>query len=402
MVSNSETSSGTSNPDTDEDYSSLNSISETNYPSNDDFALVKQLYSPIQDQSSLQFGQSVSMSDRFIVIGSPGYNGFSGAAYLYDLNDFSLIRTFLSPEPLDVYFGSSVVIDNDYVLIGAYGYNNLSGAAYLYKISDPLYQRVIIPSDSARFDYFGLRLVLDGENIVISSIFDETLFANTGSVYLYKTTDPDYERKLIASDADADDYFGDGISIYGDYLLVGAPSDGDLGSSSGSAYLDRLDDPMYERKITPSDGKGDIYFGQAVSVYGNHLAISATHDGTNGQYAGAAYIFKIDDLNYERKILSSVNETNIYFGYPVIINDDYIFIGSRSNNDSGEYSGSVSVFKFDNNDYELLIKAFDAKSLDHFSSSLSINQDYLLISSPLKMIENRNQAGAAYVYSIVK
>ena len=45
------------------------------------------------------------------------------------------------------------------------------------------------------------------------------------------------EFKITASDAAADDYFGNSVSISGDYAIVGAILDDDDGINSGSAYI---------------------------------------------------------------------------------------------------------------------------------------------------------------------
>ena len=43
--------------------------------------------------------------------------------------------------------------------------------------------------------------------------------------------------KLVASDAAANDEFGYSVSISGDYKIVGAFGNDDVGSNSGSAYI---------------------------------------------------------------------------------------------------------------------------------------------------------------------
>jgi len=43
--------------------------------------------------------------------------------------------------------------------------------------------------------------------------------------------------KLTASDGAADDHFGIGASISGDYAIVGASEDDDNGTNSSSAYV---------------------------------------------------------------------------------------------------------------------------------------------------------------------
>ena len=45
------------------------------------------------------------------------------------------------------------------------------------------------------------------------------------------------QKILTSSDAAAEDYFGGRVSIDGDYAVVGAYGNDDVGSKSGSAYI---------------------------------------------------------------------------------------------------------------------------------------------------------------------
>lgn len=64
------------------------------------------------------------------------------------------------------------------------------------------------------------------------------------------------QAKLTASDATTRDFFGDSVSISGNYCIVGAKGDDDNGSGSGSVYIFRRDGTSWteEAKLTASDG----------------------------------------------------------------------------------------------------------------------------------------------------
>jgi hypothetical protein len=56
----------------------------------------------------------------------------------------------------------------------------------------------------------------------------------SGSVKAIGWTELD---KVTASDGNANDHFGNSVSISGDYAIVGASGDDDNGDGSGSAYV---------------------------------------------------------------------------------------------------------------------------------------------------------------------
>lgn len=66
----------------------------------------------------------------------------------------------------------------------------------------------------------------------------------TGAAYIFHMTGLntwDGGTKIVASDAQADDYFGISVSISGDYAIVGAKNedggDGDPLIDAGAAYI---------------------------------------------------------------------------------------------------------------------------------------------------------------------
>jgi hypothetical protein len=58
-------------------------------------------------------------------------------------------------------------------------------------------------------------------------------------VYIFKRDETVWteQTKIVASDGAAGDLFGCSVSVFGDFAVVGAYSDDDNGSDSGSAYM---------------------------------------------------------------------------------------------------------------------------------------------------------------------
>jgi len=109
-------------------------------------------------------------------------------------------------------------------------------------------------------------------------------------------------RKLLADDAQAGDLFGCSVAISGDYAIVGAyREDGGAGdplSFAGAAYIfHRTGDNTWDSgvKLVASDAQAYDWFGVSVAISGDYAIVGAygDEDGAGDQRTGpgAAYIF---------------------------------------------------------------------------------------------------------------
>ena len=281
-------------------------------------------------------------------------------------------------------FGDSVSIDGDYVIIGAHldGYNGVfSGSAYIFTRSGTTWtkQAKLIASDGAAFDNFGVSVSIDGDYAIIGADEDD---GERGSAYVFKRNGTSWTQKykLIASDGETDDDFGQTVSIDGDYAIIGAPWDDDNGDHSGSAYVFKRDGTAWneEAKLLASDGATGDFFSWSVSIDGDYAIIGAKGDDSEIG-PGSAYVFKRDGTawNEEAKLLASDGATGDYFGCSVSIDGDYAIIGAEA--DDGE-RGSAYTFKRTGTSWAEEDKLTASGYL--FGHSVSIDGDYALIGTP--------------------
>lgn len=145
-------------------------------------------------------------------------------------------------------FGSSVAVSGDVALVGARWDNpkgSLSGSAYAYRYDGASWveEQKLLASDGAAFDQFGISVAVSGDVAVIGAWLDDDNGSESGSAYVYRYDGASWmeEQKLLASDGATEDEFGHSVAVSNDVALVGAPSDGDKGEWSGSAYVYRYD-----------------------------------------------------------------------------------------------------------------------------------------------------------------
>ena len=200
-------------------------------------------------------------------------------------------------------FGISVAISGDTVVIGAdladeKGSN--SGAAYVFSRSGNTWSQnaKLTADDGAAGDLFGIRVTLSGDTAVIGAARDDDKGDESGAAYVFIRSGIEWvqQAKLSATDGVANDRFGTRVAIYGNTAVIGAILGDATSNKSGSAYVFTRSGSSWseQAKLAASDGAADDVFGWSVALYGDTVMIGAPTSiialpgGT-----GSAYVFEI-------------------------------------------------------------------------------------------------------------
>ena len=295
------------------------------------------------------FGHAVAISGDYAIIGAyldDVSASNQGSAYIFKRTGTSWnqeAKITAADWGSNDQFGYSVAIDGEYAITGAViNGNSNQGSAYVFKRTGTTWNQEskIIASDGAANDYFGISVSISGDYTIVGA-FRNNIATNTnqGAAYIYKRdgTNWNQEAKLFASDGSASDYFGNSVSIYNTYAIIGVPRD-DVGSNTdqGSAYIFKRDGTSWsqEEHITASDGMGYDNFGMSVSIYDEYVIIGANSDQISSNTSqGSAYIFKKYDTQWEEKtkLIASDGTADAFFGYSVSIYGNYAIIGAYGN-----------------------------------------------------------------------
>ncbi len=262
-----------------------------------------------------KFGGSVSLDgDNLIVgaIGDPAFGIFSGAAYIFDRNlgGSNNWGQQVKLLPSDGYtydvFGNSVSISGDYAVVGACRDDDNgtdSGSAYIFHRDQGGPDNwgeltKLAPADGEAYEWFGSSVSIDFPYTVIGADYDDDNGSWSGSAYIFYHTGLAWmeQAKLLADDGADNDLFGYSVSISGSYATVGADSDDDMGSDSGSAYVffkdaGGVNNWGQHEKLTASDGLSGDWFGNAVAIDGERIISGAPRSDGNGTNSGSAYIY---------------------------------------------------------------------------------------------------------------
>jgi hypothetical protein len=362
------------------------------------------------------FGCSVSLSGDTVLIGNgnPDESGYAYVFTHTGTNWTQQQKLLASDGTLGSYFGCSVSLSGDTALIGAQldddnGEN--SGSAYVFTRTGTTWtqQAKLLASDGAAGDYFGCSVSLSGNAALIGAPADDDNGENSGSAYVFTRTGTTWSQqgKLLAHDAALGDYFGYFVSIDSDTSLIGALDDDDNGAQSGSAYVFTRTGNTWtqQRKLLASDGAAGDYFGCAVSLDDDTALIGADLDDDNGPYSGSAYVFTRIGTTWtqQAKLLASDGAAGDSFGWSVSLSSDTALIGAHLEDGDNKYdSGSAYVFNRTGTTWthQAKLLASDGAEVDNFGYSVSLDDNTAIIGAYLDD-DNGDYSGSAYVFTKV-
>jgi len=252
------------------------------------------------------------------------------------------------------WFGFRVSISGDYAVVGAqFDDDNgvSSGSAYIFKKEGSNWAEVqkLTASDGSSLEAFGISVSISGDNVIIGAYEDDDNGINSGSAYIFERNITDWaeKQKLTASDGSELDGFGVSVSISGEYAIVGSYYDDDNGPYSGSVYIFKREGLTWQekQKITANDGIEYDEFGFSSSISGDYIVVGAHFNDEMGWNSGSAYIFKREGSQWieERKLSISDSVAGSWFGFSVSMSGDCAVVGAPLD-ENEEKKGSAYVF----------------------------------------------------------
>ncbi len=296
-------------------------------------------------------------------------------------------------------------------------------------------------------DYFGSRSSLSGDTLAVgaygedsnqttitngSSASTDNSNALSGAVYVYKRSGTTWtqEAYIKAVNSDANDRFGNSLSLSGETLAVGSfyeasnqtsITNGTTASSnnsipeSGAVYVYKRTGSAWaqEAYIKAVNNNSEDRFGYNVSLSGDTLAVGvvqedsnqttitngATASSDNSNFAsGAVYLYKRSGSSWTQQAYIKATNNNIVdaFGISLSLSGDSLSVGASnessnqvvitnginaSSDNSNNASGAVYVYRRLGNTWfqEAYIKAANNNANDFFGYSTSLSGDLLSV-----------------------
>ncbi len=274
-----------------------------------------------------------------------------------------------------------------------------AGAVYVFRHDGSAWIREerLTASDGVMHDALGFQVAARGSTIVATAAHHAS---DTGAAYVFRFDGSswDEEVKLQASDATADDFFGGGLALGDDVVVVGAERE----NSQGAAYVFRRSTGVWqeEQKVVPAIRTGGDEFGHSVELEGDDLVVGAPFRAGGG----SAYAFRrLAGTWTETQLLLPVGgEDGDEFGRHVVggLDGDSMAIGASGDDDLGANAGAVYLFARQDGSWQPAGKHFasDGSAGADFGWTLELADDELLVGSPHLL--TATSGGAAYVLSV--
>ena len=240
----------------------------------------------------------------------------------------------------------------------------------------------LLASDGESGDRFGQSVAVDGNTAVIGSRFDDDKGPDAGAAYVFVRATGVWtqQAKLVASDGTSFDQFGSSVALDGDTIVIGAYSD-----DSAYVFVRTAGGWTQQAKLLASAGSGGAGFGGSVALDRDTAVIGAAFDdpGAAFVYSGAAYVFTRTAGVWAQaaRLKASDGASSDQFGFSVAVDGDTAVVGARRDDDR---TGSAHVFMRSAGVWteQAKLLASDGASTDEFGFSVAVDGDTAVIGAP--------------------
>jgi hypothetical protein len=309
------------------------------------------------------------------------------------------------------YFGSAIAIFNDTLVVGAPGVNTSSGAAYVFfRTAGTWLEQAKIEAGNSLpiFAAFGSAVAISGDTIVIGVPYDgPSQGFRPGSAYVFVRNGATWfeEQVLTASEGEDSDEFGRSVAVSGDVIMIGAPHHEHSGSTAGAAYVFMRNGAAWSESqiLVSSDLAPGDSFGGAVAMSEDTVVIGASRDDQgNKSDSGSAYVFVRNGATWvEQQKLKTKSGSYDYFGTSVAIDGDTCLLGAPGEDKGGVDVGSSYVFIRNGTTWseQQEVSTSNLQGLDKFGTSVAVSGNLAVIGAHRDDSPGSMDHGSAYLYA---
>lgn len=304
-------------------------------------------------------------------------------------------------------FGYAVALSGDTAVIGTQG-----DGAYVFERGNDGWQQTLKLAAIGAPTGFGHKVTIDGDTAVVSAtpnLVGDIPVNN--SVHVFERSNGDWVEvaKLVSHDMPSTDRFGSALALRGDVLLVGAYKTtlDEYAPMQGAAYLyRRIDgDWVLSKVLSADDGRAKEYFGMSVALE-DGIALVGARDATIDRYRprqGAAYLFEEagGDWTQSQKLYASDGGDSFFFGSSVALDGDRALIGAPNTQGNGQFQGAAYLYRRSGGRFELAqkLRGTNGREVDQFGISVALSGSTALVGAYLAEVDGRSQQGAVHAFA---
>lgn len=375
-------------------------------------------------QANYFYGYSVDLSGSVAVIGAPGSREDAlnlppgairagivetlekpGPTWAKDTDSYVIARVDLPNTAIGQFFGQAVDMTDEWLVVGVpfdsmtsinrgtvYVYRNISGVWTPHSRLTGLY------SGASSQSTFGSSVSVYGNRIVVGAPSESsfpTSVAGAGSFFVYEFSSPTWREvaQISSPNPSLNAGFGASLDLEGDVLVVGAPGEN---GGRGRAYAYR-DLSAFTSPLTLDIAAAAVgsQTGSAVSVHDpapgtpNDEVIAVGGRLQSGNQ-GAAYVLSGASFSTVTTLVDPAPGANNYFGFSVSIDDGRVAVGAPG---EGDPSGRVMVFS--GSGYSTVDTLTRPTGASQFGYDVHLLGGSLVVGSP----STATNTGAAHVFA---
>lgn len=355
------------------------------------------------------YGLSLAADGDTLLIGAPAsFPNEKIAFYSRSGASWSLVQEIT---PTDVtmgdFFGESAAMLGDLAVVGTPDQASSSGSAYVFRRTGGTWAQEarLRASDASGGARFGESVSTDGNTIVVGAT---GVGDRRGAVYVFTRVGGTWteQARLQAADAARNDTFGGAVAVTEDTLAVGATQS--LAAGRGAVYVFSRSGSSWSQqaKLQRSGGAASDFYGAAVALEGNDLAVGAPFVDLAGRdNAGVVEIWRRTGTSWiSQGSLTSADVTaNAQLGSSLALREGRLAAGAPGDGVAGRaLQGSVEVFlreldgQFAPNSRLVLA---DGASEDQLGFAVALGANGLIASAPGATVSGQTYAGAVHAFN---
>ena len=255
-----------------------------------------------------EFGDYMDMDGDVLVVSAsrdPGISTYNGAVYSFRWNSTHWVQDPNKVQPAGVstnhFFGGSVCVSGDRMIVGSWGYSSYRGRVHAMEWNSTSQEwwvvQTIYKSGHSENAYLGRGCTIEGDRMVIGAPSHDSTTNGEGIAYAYEWTGSQWgnEQTILPDSLPTYAYFGQGMSMSGDKLAIGAYiDDTTTGSDTGSVYTYHLDVDTWIQidKLTDPSLHVHSYFGYAIDMDGGTMVVGAYGQNNGGTDKGDVFTYR--------------------------------------------------------------------------------------------------------------
>jgi FG-GAP repeat/HYR domain len=196
-----------------------------------------------------------------------------------------LVKIQASAPQDNALFGQSVSVSGDTAIVGAPDENEgvkNSGAVYIFERNQGgadnwgEVKRIPIPTEESSFK-FGNSVSISGDAVIVGAHLEDEGGSEAGAAYVFERNQGGADnwgevKKLLASDIEVGDLFGNSVAISGDTTIVGSPFHDEGETNAGAAYIFTVSDSNAPPTVSTqpvSVARGNTINGATIATVGD-------------------------------------------------------------------------------------------------------------------------------------